>query len=137
MRRKFIFFGTGFLLLCLAGWGIYKVLKPHRNAASEQTEATISASELYGEFQKGENLANQKWVGKVIEVTGRIASVTDAGNYVSVNLLATAEGNINCSVLKKDLNPGDKLLKGDSIDIKGKCTGFLMDVNLVDCIIKK
>ena len=86
MRRKFIFFGTGLVLLCLAGWGIYKVLKPHRNAASEQTEATISASELYSEFQKSENLANQKWVGKVIEVNGRIASVADAGNYVSVNL---------------------------------------------------
>jgi hypothetical protein len=76
-------------------------------------------------------------VGKVIEVTGRIASVADAGNYVSVNLRATSEGGINCSILKKDLNPGDKLLIGDSIDIKGKCTGFLMDVNLVDCIVKK
>ncbi len=93
--------------------------------------------ELYSEFQKAENLANQKWVGKVIEVTGRIASVADAGNYVSVNLRATAEGGINCSIMKKDLNPGDKLLIGDSIDIKGKCTGFLMDVNLVDCIVKK
>jgi hypothetical protein len=137
MRRKFIFFGIGILLLCLAGWGIYKVLKPHHNAASEQTQATISASELYNEFQKAENLANQKWVGKVIEVTGRIASVTDAGNYVSVNLLATGDGNINCSILKKDLSPDDKFSKGDSIVIKGKCAGFLMDVNLVDCIVKK
>ena len=29
------------------------------------------------------------------------------------------------------------LKTGDSVTIKGKCTGYLMDVNLVDCVIKK
>ena len=69
----------------------------------EDAVATLSATGLYSEFLKNESLANQKWVGKVIEVNGTISSVADAGNYVSVNLRATADGGINCSILKKDL----------------------------------
>jgi hypothetical protein len=136
MRKK-IFFWIGILLVCLAGWGIYKVSKPHTNVEGEQAVAALSARNLYSEYQKAENLANKKWLGKVIEVNGIISSVSESGDYVSINLVATADGGINCSILKKDLNADDKFKKGDSITIKGKCTGFLMDVNLVDCVVEK
>jgi tRNA_anti-like len=136
MRKRF-FFGIGILLLCLAGWGIYKVFKPHTNVEGEQAVTTLSAPNLYNEFQRAENMANKKWVGKIIEVSGSISSVSESGNYVSINLQASANGGVNCSILKKDLNPDDKFNTGDSITIKGKCTGFLMDVNLVDCVVKK
>ena len=136
MRKRYLF-GIGILLLILAGWGIYKVTQEHRNAAGENAVVTLTAMNLYNEFLNSENTADKKWVGKVIEVTGSISSVSESGNYVSINLRATADGGVNCSILKKDLNPGDKFNPGDSITIKGKCTGFLMDVNLVDCVIKK
>jgi len=136
MRKKY-FFGIGILLICLAAWGIYTVYRPHRNVEGEDASATLSATSLYNEFSKNESQANQKWVGKVLEVKGTISSVTEAGNYISLNLAAGADGGVNCSVLKKDMPEGDKLNKGDAITVKGKCTGFLMDVNLVDCVIKK
>jgi hypothetical protein len=135
--RKIHFFGIGLLLLGLAGWGIYSVYKPHRNVAADRAVATLSATNLYNEFLNSENTAVKKWVGRVIEITGIISSVSENGDYVSVNLRATDDGGINCSGLKKDLNPEEQLQKGDSVFIKGKCTGFLMDVNLVDCVIKK
>ena len=136
MRKKYLF-GIVILLLILAAFGIYQVYKPHRNAAGEPAAASLAAPDLYLEFQHDENAANKKWVGKVIEVSGIITSVNESAAYVSVNLKATAEGGVNCSILKKDLNPKDKLKAGDSLTIKGQCTGFLMDVNLVDCVIKK
>ena len=136
MRKK-IFFWVGILLLGLAGWGIYKVSKPHTNVEGEEAVATLTARNLYNEYQNAETLANKKWLGKVIEVSGVISSVSESGNYVAINLMAAADGGINCSILKRDLNPDDKFNKGDSITIKGKCTGFLMDVNLVDCVVKK
>jgi tRNA_anti-like len=135
--RKRIFFGIGIVVIFLVAWGIYKVTLPHRNAAGEQSVATISAIDLYGEFQHSENTADKKWVGKVINVSGIISSVTESGNYISINLQATSDGGVNCSILTKDLGTDDKFKKGDSVNIKGKCTGFLMDVNLVDCVINK
>jgi hypothetical protein len=136
MQKRY-FFGIGIILLLLAAWGIYKVTLPHRNASGEPAVATLSAMNLYNEFLNSENIANKKWVGKVIEVSGSISSVIESGNYISLNLKGSADGGVNCSILKKDLDPGNKFYTGDSITIKGKCTGFLMDVNLVDCVIKK
>lgn len=136
MRKKY-FFGIGILLICLAAWGIHVVYKPHHNVENDRAAATLTAGDLYNEFLKSESGANQKWVGKVIEISGRISSVNVAGSYISINLAAAKEGGVDCSVLKKDLPAGTVLNKGDSITVKGKCTGFLMDVNLVDCIVKK
>jgi hypothetical protein len=136
MRKKIIF-GISILLCCLAAWEIYKTFKPHRNVSGDETVATPSAQDLYRDFQQDETLANKKWVGKVIEVSGAISSVNESSGYISIYLRATTDGGINCSVLKKDLETGEKLKAGDSVTIKGRCTGFLMDVNLVDCVIKK
>jgi hypothetical protein len=136
MRKKY-FFGIGIVLLCLAILGIYSVFKPHQNVEGERPAANFSARDLYNEFQQNETAADEKWVGKVLEVKGVISSVTDAGKYESVNLVAASDGGINCSFLKKDLDADFRFRKGDSIIIKGKCTGFLMDVNLVDCVVKK
>jgi hypothetical protein len=136
MLKKY-FFGIMLILLCLAGLGIYKVMKPHHNVEAEQAEATLPAKTLYNEFQSNETEAGKKWNGKVIEITGRISSVIENEKYVSIILGVTADGGINCSVLKKDLNTGDTYNVGEMITIKGKCSGFLMDVNLVDCVIKK
>jgi hypothetical protein len=136
MRKKY-FFGIGILLICLAAWGIYTVYRPHRNVEGEDAAAKLTAIDMYGEFSKNESEANKKWLGKVVEVSGRISSVSEAGKYVSVNLVATPDGGVDCSLLKSDLSPDEKISKGDSITVKGKVTGYLMDVNLVDCIIKK
>jgi hypothetical protein len=136
MRKKYLF-GIVILALALAALGIYRVYKPHQNVSGEDAVASLSAQDLYHEFQSDENSANKKWVGKVIEVSGIVSSVNESDTYLSINLKAAANGGVNCSILKKDMNSDDKLKAGDSINIKGKCTGFLMDVNLVDCVIKK
>jgi len=136
MRKRY-FFSIGIVILLMAAWGIYKITLPHRNVSGEQAVATLSAMNLYNEFLNSENIANKKWVGKVIVVSGSISSVSESGNYISLNLKGSADGGVNCSILKKDLYPDDKFNTGDSVTIKGKCTGFLMDVNLVDCVIKK
>ena len=134
MRKKF-FFGIGIVLLCLVVLGIYTIYKPHHNVKGDQAVATISAKVLYNEFLHSEIAASKKWVGKVVEVTGIISAVGEGDSYFSINLEGAPEGGVNCSFLKKDLPPGLKPNKGDSITIKGKCTGFLMDVNLVDCVV--
>ena len=135
--RKIYFFGIVLLLLGLAGWGIYTVFKPHRNVASQQAVANLPAVDLYHDFESDENLANKKWVGKVIEITGTISSVSETGNYISINLRAAENAGVNCSLLKSDVKSEDLPRAGDQITVKGKCTGFLIDVNLVDCIVKK
>ena len=135
-RKKYLF-GIFILVLLLAGLGIYRVYKPHRNVSEEEAVASLTAPDLYLDFQHDENAGNKKWVGKVIEVSGIVLSVNESADYISINLKAVADGGVNCSISKKDLRPDETFKKGDSLTIKGKCTGFLMDVNLVDCVLTK
>jgi|KBSSwiStaDraftv2_1062776.scaffolds.fasta_scaffold1982298_2 hypothetical protein len=135
--RKIYFFGAGIVLLLLVVWGIQRAFRPHQNTASETADARVTATALYGEFSRDETEANKKWIGRVIEVTGHISSVTEAGNYLSVSLGSGAGGGVICSLLKTDLKAGETPLEGQDVVIKGKCTGYLMDVTLVDCVLVK
>lgn len=130
--RKVIFFVIGILLACVIGYSIHKILRPHQNVSGTDASARISAAELYNQFINSEAEANKKWIGRVIEVKGVVSSITETGNFASIQLNVN-DGGINCSFLKTDLDK--KINKGDTVTIKGKCTGFLMDVNFVDCVL--
>jgi hypothetical protein len=73
----------------------------------------------------------------VISVTGRLTEIQHSGSSVSW-LLSTQPGGggINCQIFagtKIDPEPHS----GDLVTVKGRCTGFLMDVSLVDCVPEK
>ncbi len=135
--RKTIIFCTVILLICVAAIGIYKINKTHHNTAAEPPVASVSATDLYSQFSHTETQATKKWVGKVLEISGIISSISETGKYISINLRAGSDAGVNCNVLKNELESGEVLDTGQVITIKGKCAGFLIDVNMVDCVIKK
>ena len=126
----------GIALLMLALWGLYRVYRPHENAAAEVAVASLAATDLYEDFAKSETNAGNKWIGKVIEIHGIISSIVETGNMVSISLRGRESGGINCSIRKKDFDLRKRLKPGELIYIKGKCTGFLIDVDFVDCVIQ-
>ena len=133
MRKKIL---LSIVLLVSIGVavGIYLYHKPRTTAASQKADFTLTATELYRQFETDEAKANQKYSGKILEVTGAVGEVQKKDSASAV-LLAVPEamGGINCSLSAGDNMPA--LQQGNSITIKGKCTGFLMDVNLLDAVI--
>ena len=132
MRKKI------FLSICLVvcigiAVGIYLYQKPRSTAASQQTDFTLSADELYHQFEANETVANQKYAGKIIEVTGTVGEVQKTDSACSVLLTTTAAtGGINCSLAAANMNT---IQQGERITIKGKCAGYLMDVNVLDAVL--
>jgi hypothetical protein len=136
MRKKRTILWLGLLLLVLAGvgWGWYLYQKPHQSAAGESAAVTIEADSLYHQYQTDEHTADQRFMGKVIAVTGHLTEIQHSGNSV-IWILSTQPGGggINCQLFAgTKVDPEPK--PGDLITIKGRCTGFLMDVNLADCV---
>ena len=78
-------------------------------------------------------------MGKVLSVSGRLTEIQHSGKSEIWILSAGANasgGGINCQLFagtKVDNEPRP----GDAVTIKGRCTGFLMDVNLADCVPEK
>ena len=123
------------ILAAAAGsYGYYLYNKP-RSGVSEMTTAfTLDAKGFYSEYNTDENTANTKYLGKVIEVTGKIRSVdTDDRGTINIALETGDMGAVNCQFEKKDKMPS--VVAGNIVRVKGVCSGFLLDVVLVDCEI--
>ncbi len=138
MKKKyFVIAGIVWLILILAGIAWYWYDKPHRDASGIKPALTIDAVELYNQYQHDENAANKRFLDKVIEVKGTVSDVQQSSGITSLLLDAgQPAGGVNCSFSN---NGSKKPLpsKGSQVTIKGKCSGMLMDVNLVDCVIEE
>lgn len=129
--------GFLFLILAVAGWAWYLYDKPHRSAAGMSVDVTTEADTLYHQYQADEHAADQKYMGKVLSVAGRLTEIQHSGNS-EIWILSTQPGGggINCQLFAgTKVDPEPK--PGDAVTVKGRCTGFLMDVNLVDCVPDK
>lgn len=137
-RKKVIFSVLGILCVIVSvagiiGWRLYHKSRPSLNEAPP--DVTITATELYKAFSQNEQEANQKFLNKVILVSGTVTNATRDGNENSIGLSAgkDAMGEINCLLKGTPLLPKT----GETLSLKGRCTGYLMDVMLVDAVIVK
>lgn len=137
-KSRLFWWGTPLCLLVAAAWGYYLYNKPHRSAGEETAMAFIAADSLSGQYQRDEQEANRRYLGKVIEVTGRLSEIQHNGRSEIWILSAQPGGaGINCELFAAEQDTDAAPKPGDIVTIKGKCTGFLMDVNLSDCVPSK
>ena len=138
-KRKFFWGGILLLLLVMAGWGYYLYQKPHQSAAGETANVSILADSLFVQYSTNEKSCDGKYLGKVLEVSGKLAEIQHSGQS-EIWILATEAGNgggINCQLFPGEKIPEPRPKLGEKVTIKGRCSGFLMDVNLSDCIVEK
>lgn len=151
MRKK-SFFIAGMIVLSLGligmGYGWYLFHKPHAGVTGVAAAARLSSVDLYNKFEQNETSADKLYVGQVLEVEGKVSDVEKTDSTLSLVLEGGAGGGVNCSVAGA---PGGKTgtggngsdsqppvpAKGAVVTVKGRCTGFLMDVNMVDCVIEQ
>jgi tRNA_anti-like len=138
MQKKILFFaGIVLCLVILASIALYWYQKPRASLINVKPAYTLSAKDLYTAFEQNEKKANQQFLEKVILVKGTVDNVRVTDSTVSVLLSSGNEmGGVNCSVRKSKNDKQALPTKGGFIQVKGRCIGFLMDVNLVDAVIE-
>jgi len=118
-----------------AGYGYYLFNKPHQGIANKEAAFTLESKQLFTEFDQNENAANQKYLGKVVLVHGRVADkAVDAKGATSLILEGSEMAGVGCQFDKSVTKEIEQVKKGQVISVKGICTGMLMDVVLVDCV---
>lgn len=133
-RRWFIIAGLIIFLLAVGSF-YYFYQKPRADVAGVKAAHSLTGEEIYRDFVSDEAAANQKYTGKVIEVKGVVSDVQLRDSTATVLLAAGNDmGGINCSFQNNNVPLS---LKGQVITVKGRCAGFLMDVNLVDAVLVK
>jgi RecJ-like exonuclease len=136
-KRTILWVGIPLLILFAVAWAYHLYVKPHQSAAGETAAVTIEADSLYHQYQADEHSADQKFLGKVIEVSGKLSEIQHSGNSeIWILSPQTGGGGINCQLFAgTKIDPEPKT--GDVVTVKGRCTGFLLDVNLADCVLRK
>jgi len=127
MKKKVILI---FLILILALIVAYQyIYKAHRDITTEEGSYTITATEIFSEFNTNEKGANTKYLDKTIEVTGDLSNIDVATKSIVIDgkLFATFKDGV-----PETLKPNSK------IKIKGRFLGYdalLEELKMDQCIV--
>jgi hypothetical protein len=144
MKKWIIILGTLFIA-ALIGAGIgYKYVynKPHPDYEKAESDYIITAKELYYEYVNERTESEQKYNGKVIELTGLLNDI-ELHDSLAIAVFIFEEGmfgdqGIRATFLDKYIADAAKMKSNDIIKIKGYCTGYNdTDVILEKCSILK
>jgi hypothetical protein len=105
-------------------------------ASIENADAVeLNATDLFLAFSENEQQATQTYNGKVLEITGIVSSTATNQEGKTIVQLQTDDPlfGINCTMEKEH-----EIKEGETVTIKGICSGFTTDVILIRCyLIKK
>lgn len=135
MSRKSLVIISFFLLIILGAVLVYlwTFRKSDLSVGSEKADFKLTANELIQSFENNEELANAAYLDKVIVVTGSVSNISEDSLTVTVYLKEEgAISGILCSFNKSVVNT-DKISIGKEVNVKGICSGYLLDVILNRC----
>lgn len=116
----------GFVVLAAIGAGIYWYVATDKFADTKERKAsfTVSAIDFIREFEKSDSAANKKYTDKIITVSGTVSEIEPADTTVNIKFVDTTSGSYAIFAFQEQHIAEAKTLKvGDSISIKGSCSG--------------
>ena len=106
----------------------------HRQVQTE-TGIVITADSLVAKYQADEKLANSLYLNKAVVVTGNLLSIDKNQEGKTTLVLGRSDSFSNVSItMSSNLPIAQKV--GESITIKGLCTGALSDVVITDGVVE-
>ncbi len=106
----------------------------HRQVQSE-IGIVITSDSLVAKYQADEKLANSLYLNKAVVVTGNLLSIDKNQEGKTTLVLGRADSFSNVSVTMISNSPLTQKV-GESITIKGLCTGALSDVVITDGVVE-
>jgi hypothetical protein len=136
-NKKNIFIGAIIALVTGVSTALIMYNKPHTDVSKTKEDITLEANTLLSAFENDEQLANKKYLEKILVVKGNITAINfDNEGYGIISLQPeNAMGSILCHLQNKETTEISNLKINQTVHIKGICTGYLMDVILVKCIL--
>lgn len=120
------------LVVAVLTWK-YTFRPAESTVAGQKADAEIEATMLLQAYETNEADANALYLDKILMVSGTVESVTEDSLGISVYLKdSDAMAGIMCS-FNKEYREATTLQKGMPANVKGICTGYLMDVVLNKC----
>jgi DNA/RNA endonuclease YhcR with UshA esterase domain len=129
MKKK-IWLVISVIVLLGGGTAYYLYNKPVASTARQKAEVQISAAELVAGYEADEETADQSYLGKIVEVTGKVSEVQNTDDKTRIVLeTGSPMSTVICEL--EDTSVVSGITPGKNITVKGVCSGYLGDVILV------
>ena len=106
----------------------------HRQVQSE-IGIVITSDSLVAKYQADEKLANSLYLNKAVAVTGNLLSIDKNQEGKTTLVIGRSDSFSNVSVTMISTAPITQKV-GETITIKGLCTGALSDVVITDGVVE-
>ena len=133
--RLFVFVGLG--ILAAAGtYGFNEFNRKHPDTHQLNAAFKVEAVDLVRLFEADASTSTKQYADKVIDVHGFVSTiqVTDTSGTVFLKG-ETSLSSVMCQCDQKAVREVTQLRNGELVTIKGICSGYLMDVVMVRCIV--
>jgi hypothetical protein len=110
---------------------------PEKSIIKQTADFTLTATSLAEEYEINPTGSDKKFIDRIIEVKGVINEITTDQNNSIVLILRDKESTIGvlCTLREKKMKFRKHFKLGDTITLKGTCSGMLFEVVLNKCII--
>ncbi len=116
------------LILMLIAAGLYWYIANEKFSDTSKRRASyrISAIEFIKEFQQNDSAANKKYTDKIIIVTGTVSEIEMADTTINIKFIDTTTGSYAIFAFQEQhVAEAKTIKKGDTISIKGSCSGSI------------
>ncbi len=107
-------------------------LVPQASFDHKEADYSLDINTLASAFNEDESAANKLYLGKVIEVSGEILEVfkDEGDSWVALLGAQGAKDPLVMSTFDNNVSDEHQIEVGQTITVKGQCTGKLMEVVL-------
>ena len=123
-RKKSFLIALPILIAIGIGAAWYIFTKTFTDTAIEKAVFTVNAISFIKEFETDIATSNKKYAEQIIIVNGRIAAIENADTTVNIKMSDNATGSYAIFAFQaKDMGRVKQLKEGDSVSVKGSCSG--------------
>ena len=126
-------------LIAAIAFGVYYYVfvysSQHRRQVQSEIGIAITSDSLVAKYQADEKLANSLYLNKAVVVTGNLLSIDKNQEGKTTLVIGRSDSFSNVSVTMISTAPITQKV-GESITIKGLCTGALSDVVINDGVVE-
>lgn len=124
------------IVLVAISVGYYMYNKPVESLNNKAADITITADQLLADYEADEKAANDKYLGKVVQVSGKVSDVTTEDGKNKIHFETSNPISLVITELDEG-NSAEGVAAGGEATVKGLCSGYLSDVILVRSSVVK
>jgi Cu/Ag efflux protein CusF len=121
--KKFLIFAL--IVIAVGGAIVWYIFTEKFTDTSKRDAAfSLNAMDFIKEYQQNDSAANTKYVEKIITINGRVSEIENADTTINVKMIDTlTDAYIIFAFQAQDAEVTKKIKEGDSVSIKGSCSG--------------